>query len=84
MACASAIFAFTGCLLKRVKKSSIWPAGVNPIGIRPGLLQLREATLVFSSCYDGRSSSLLWKRDRRISIGVLSETSNNNNQRERP
>src|SRR5437899_3227586 len=36
MPCASAIFASTGCLLERVKKSSIWPAGVNPISIRPG------------------------------------------------
>src|SRR6185312_2977366 len=36
MPCASTIFASTGCLLERVKKSSIWPAGVNPISIRPG------------------------------------------------
>src|SRR5215469_17414446 len=37
MPCASAIFASTGCLLERTKKSSILPAGVNPISIRPGL-----------------------------------------------
>jgi hypothetical protein len=36
MPCASATFSSTGCLLERVKKSSIWPAGVNPISIRPG------------------------------------------------